>query len=422
MQEIPLFNQYEGYVTHIEEQLESFGYSKYHKKGLVNFYCKFDAEFYNLCKALFVDNPDDFINGNSIQSLLISKDFLDRKVGNKLLFRTIAKFFLHSLFRLFGKLKLSNKNYSPIVRRGYVEDTESLFDNNDVLRLIYPFPISASRQIKYIRYLARNKKKYTISGFGYVPKDIFKFIKDRNYYSLYRLENRAAIRHGLELKKTNIKLVQCSDEYDIGSYWFYKVLGRAEIKSVNSAHGISKYLPYQSYTEFHVLTSTQKQFYSKFNVGLTLSIRKLTSNNKIKYVSRNELVVVFLSQANPSSPRIVHADEQKILDIYKVIARKYKNVTFYIKWHPNSSNFNAHIGPVKSCSDVLYGSERNLIQFSLYSTCQVDPSFGGHKFLVETKYIKPSFVFTNDQLIVGFTELSEYICMQLDERLGVCDG
>lgn len=409
MPDIPLYSRSKIYSDNLIKSISVHKYSVYKQKKLVNFAHKFDQHFKEHQKRAFLKNPERYkVESNPYQNYS-PEQLLDSAVSINLYIKTILKVFLHQLFLLFG-LFMDNDCKNLKLRKCYVEDVEALFDSNkDVLRLIYPFPLSIKRQWRYIKSLRKNNLKFVFSGFRYRFSDFLKFMFKKTYLNLYKLEINASIRDAkYHSVKYQVSVIETSDEYDIGSYTYAKALDR-KIFLLNSAHGVSSYLPYQHYSQLNVLNNEQKRFYSAYNKHIKISLRSIRLRKDIKTFDVDKPCLVLLGQYSPISDEQIRIDELALLDVLDKFSKSHPNVYVYYKIHPNNDSFDlSEYSNVKVLKGEHVQTEK-LLQISLFSTCQIDPNFKGEKYLIETQLIKPEFAFGKDEPQVYIDTLSLFL-------------
>ncbi len=417
---IPLFNESLSYAKKIDLMVRRFNYSKLNHKKLVNLIHRYDTRFYEAQKAVFLNNSSGYAN----LPIEVSNDhpnLLKQKVSSKAIVRLLVKAFAHTLFRLLGFMQLLfiDKDSIKIIRKSYVDDVEGLFDlDENVVRFVYPFPLNLQRQYRYIKYLRENNIRYVFIGLPYNLQDYYKLLVNGNYLHFQRLELRAHLRDALALKNfRGLELVQCAEEYDIGSLVYSLALKRRGIVVYNRAHGVGKYLPYHYYAKFNILTQAQEIYYGCFNRGdHRITPIKKSSLNVINYGNRR--VICLLGQASASAPDILLSEEIRMLEILNVMAEKHQKVVFVYKKHPNNSGGMLNqFDKIKFIGNVLVGGEpNNVLQMSLYSTCQIDTNFIGEKVLIETDLIKPQLVYLNFEKIVNILALEDFLYQWLAKK------
>jgi hypothetical protein len=418
----PLFYESLKYAKKLEAKFSSLGYSRYNIANKTNFHIKFDKQYFNMEGEIFVKLKSKYLEEAVLDEPVFSLNLMYRNVGRRLFFKTLFKVIVHLFFISIGKVQLlffQGKNSNVVLRKCYVEDVEALFDNECTLRAIYPFPLSVKRQLKYFLYLKRRNKKFFLDGVRYNLMDVLKFIRNPVYNNLLRLESRGNILLARQhLKSLNLLSVQMSDEYDFGSIYYSRILNRSKIMNFNSAHGAGKYLPFTNYTQFDCLTVSQIEYYSTFNPG-KYQLRKMSENAQDVALMANKVTIVFLGQSSGNNVYVDDA-ESRILDTLSILIKEFfVDVDFIYKPHPNNQSSMIKIDPCLKVlrSGIVDGSDKDIVQFSLFSTCQIDPNFIGYKFLVETDYIKPAIIFGKDFEIINILDLQGYLKEMIELRI-----
>lgn len=172
----PLFNESIRFSKNLDSLVSSSQYSHYKKKYMVNLHYKYDKIFYNAEGDLFSKNPSDYVS--NYNEIYCSHEFdsalSERKVDFSLYTKVLVKVLAHLFFRFIGFCQsVFHKTESSIIRKCYVEDVEALFDLECDVRLIYPFPLSIRRQLKYLLFLNGSAKRFLFDG---IPYDITSFI------------------------------------------------------------------------------------------------------------------------------------------------------------------------------------------------------------------------------------------------------
>lgn len=414
----PLFDQTLHYADQICSQVERMNLGVYHARRMVNYVYRFDSYYFDSEQQRFLDDPDGYQGSGA--SNPIDAHLLDKPLGRSLLLSQVLKVLAHQGFRLIGWLQSRslNKSEVSVLRRCYVEDVEALFSSNDnVLRYIYPFPLSPGRQWRYIKSLRAANRQFVLSGLPYAVGDVWRLLWHRTHRQLLKMEARAQIRHAFETRQyPALQVVECSDEYDFGSIYYSAALRRRAVTVRNSAHGISKYLPHHAYTVFDVLTEAQQHYYERYNRVRT-QVRALSVGNHRTLPRPDKTVVVLLGQYSQIiSPLVLNAEKQ-MLDVLSAVGSRYPHVELYYKKHPNN-DVGGEVPENVQLADnrIITGNPARIIQFSLYSTCQIDPSFIGYKFLVESRFIKPQFAFDDQEPIVKIDDLDGQLDALLNER------
>lgn len=415
-----LFIESVQYIRSLVSGLGQGNYSAYRRRLLVNTHYKFDSLFYDSQKQQFLANPDGYMLGNS--SATLTDNIISRNVPTSILIRTLLKAVSHIAFRFIGQIQsvISTKKTYRIIRKSYVEDVEALFDIDCDLRIVYPFPLSIQRQIKYIKFIRDNKFDYRLDGLDYSIYDILKFLAKPTVLNFVRLEIRASIRTALAHNlKLDPDIVQSSDEYDFGAPYYTRIMNRLGVQTHNSAHGVGKYLPNTQYSHFDCLTDAQIEYYRVLQPQTKYCVRAITRNAQKFATCVTRTSIVFLGQAinNDFFP---FDEENQVICIMKNLAKKFSsNYDFYYKPHPNYALDSNDIGQLKLVDGLISGPSELIYQFSFFSTCFIDDNFIGTKFLVSSRYIKPQFCFGEKIFSVDISNLEKYIELILLERARV---
>ena len=421
--EIPLITQSLPYAMLVDAWVKSGAYSKYRHKILVNFCTQYNLIDFS-GKDFGFDTNYDYAKNKSFSGEPFDDRLLDARLGGGSFLKVLLKCVVHTAFRVIGNFSMlyQARNFH-IVRKCFVEDVESLFDETDnVLRLVFPFPMSVIRQLSYLKYLVRSSIPFRLDGLHYSYSDLVKFCCRRSYRNLLRLESRASLRYAIALggNYRYLRTVQCSDEYDYFSFVFSRYFQRKNVLVHNSAHGVGKYLPYHSYGQFDVLTKAQLDYYREFNVK-ALTVRPIASSHSSSTMLDALGAVVLLGQQSSNRYSYISDSEHEIIQVLGKLSLMYDKIRFYYKPHPNLGNAlpfkSKKISVIKGrlCSK---NPRKCIFYFSLYSTCQIDNSFVGNKMLIETNSVNPRFVYGEYEPIVRVEELESYLKPYLDDLSG----
>jgi hypothetical protein len=206
-----------------------------------------------------------------------------------------------------------------------------------------------------------------------------------------------------------VRTIQLSDEYDLGSLDFVRYLDRKEIRVVNSAHGIGKYLPFHSYRQFEIISERQREYYHPIR-PCTYTFRRLNDLTPVSHLRPADGVanIVLLGQASEGED-FIGENEIRILDILgKNFAGRTDTRLFY-KPHPRRKVPLASPG-LQRVQDVgQVNGQPGTLFMSMFSTCQIDPNFKGTKILVETETIRPEIYFDATETIVHMDRLMPFL-------------
>jgi hypothetical protein len=227
------------------------------------------------------------------------------------------------------------------------------------------------------------------------------------------MESRAQVRHARQLSALGMKTVQLSDEFDIGSLDFGRTLARLSVHTVNSAHGVGKYFPIHAYSEFHVITERQAQYYHSVR-PCHYSLRTLNDRLPLMGLSSasretSDVQLVFLSQVFDGVTEVVSNNETIVLKQLSEEFADSSNLCLHYKPHPNRHKPIVPRGFKLLLNVDEVNGNPGTVFVSFYSTCQIDPSFKGRKVLIRCPLIYPEIVFDELEIIFELDELISFI-------------
>lgn len=404
--EIPLLRESAAFVARLTEAARRFGESPYRFCRRINWSHRYGETFYAREAACFRQAPDAYLagRGNAPSEL---EDVYLKRLRPRQLGVAAAKVLAHWLFRVAGRLSGPRIAPGPTYRKCYVDDIELVFDPAEagVLRAVYPFPINLARQRRYLAFLRRSGHPFRLAGYPYRGRDLLALLRRRDVRTLMRMESRAQIRHAAEVAGLGYRTVQLSDEFDIGSLDFCRLLARRSVRVVNSAHGVGKYLPVHAYQEFHVLTHKQREYYRAVH-PCRYSLRALndraarpeTANERVRAGSTVDLV--FLSQSFAGVSEIIAANEARVVARLRDAFAQDARVRLLYKAHPNRETPQPPEGFTNLADIAPVNARPGTIYVSFFSTCQIDPSFKGRKVLLRGELIHPEIAFDDSETIV----------------------
>lgn len=404
--EIPLLREAVAFSARLRTAAHAFDNPRYFLHRRVNWSHRYGRAFYLHESDCFRRSPETYLAGAANEPPAL-EDVYAQRLGLRPLVVVLAKVLAHWTFRLFG-----GRAWRPaaaIYRKAYVDDIELVFDpaQQGVLRAVYPFPLNLRRQLRYLGFLRRQRHAYRLAGHAYLPIDLLRLLTRRDMRSLMRLESRAQIRHAQEVLATGVRLVQLSDEFDIGSLDFCRRLARGGARVVNSAHGVGKYLPVHAYDEFHVLTDKQRRYYHAVR-PCRYTMRPLNDRTSAALEptrTTDEVDLVFLSQDFAGVSTIVAVNEQRVLASLREALARDDRVRLHYKPHPNRSAAAAPDG-FRLLTDIAAVNGRpGTVYVSFFSTCQIDPAFKGRKVLLRGDLIHPDIAFDDTETIVDVAGL-----------------
>lgn len=414
--EIPLLREAIAFSARLIAAARRFDEPRYHSHRRVNWSHRYSDRFYVREAECFSQAPEAYLAGHLAQPSELQDVYL-QQLGPRQVVVATMKVLAHWLFRLLGRTFGSPPR--PTYRKCYVDDIELVFDpaEADVMRAVYPFPLSARRQWRYLASLRRERSAYRLAGHAYLPSDLMHFLVRRNVRSLMRMESRAQILHAQEILASGVRTVQLSDEFDIGSLDFCRRLGRGGAHVVNSAHGVGKYLPVHAYREFHVLTEKQLRYYHA--VGeCRYALRRLndrsaqpapaTPSGPVRNVN-----LVFLSQSSAGASQIITENERRVVNRLREAFRDEARVALYYKPHPNREQPQPPDGFAQIIDLAAVNGRPGTLFVSFFSTCQIDPAFKGRKVLLRGDRVYPDIVFDDSEPIVDLDGLIRLVESEL---------
>lgn len=376
--------------------------NKLFSKALVNFFVLKSASY-----RVFVDDHKK-IKVEDIESILRNE-----KLTSKELFRVVIKVVIHWFF--YSASLLSYKAFSGSylnVLKTYVDVEYELFKSKALgekhLVLVFPFPISISRQVDYIKSLKveskSGKMSFSLYGIPYSFGSLVKVLIRRNSYALFELEYFGAIKLGDKLDKINFNNFMNMDDFESMSVVYNKHLRDGGHYVDTHLHGIGTYSPFISTNHLRAFNEAQSKFYTRNSDIPDLSYYY---SSTYKPVESSIKEIVFYSQVTPSTMGLIEI-EKLIIPKLKKISDEY-DIHFLYKKHPNFIN---------NRSDYLHGIDilnnengRNLdtisLGMSLYSTTYYTEP---HDFsmLLDVPEIPVRLLFSDDHLIVKECDLEDY--------------
>ncbi len=414
--EIPLLRESTAFATRLIEASRRFGDGRYKFHRRVNWSYRYGEKFYEHEADCFQSDPIAYLAGH-LGAAPQLVDVFAQKIRPKQMMTILMKVAAHWIFFVIGLFseRAIRVSGAAIYRKSYVDDIELVFDTNEVgvVRAVYPFPLNIRRQLHYLRFLRDKGYMFKLAGNPYSLRDVATLLLRRDVHSLQRLESRAQVRHAHQVIAMGMKTVQLSDEFDIGSLDFARALARFPVDVINSAHGIGKYFPIHAYNVFYVLTHRQQEYYhSVFECSYRL--RKLNaiagSKKAAIFIGKFATIgIVFLGQTSAYSGPIINNNEKNALDRLYLELAEISQVKLYYKHHPSNSRPKTPLGFEHLANLELVNDLGSTIFVSLFSSCQVDPSFKGRKILLRSHLIYPEIAFDDHEEIMNIDELVEIV-------------
>ena len=412
--EIPLLRESVTFAARIVAAAGRDGAPKYHAHRRANWSHRYSDRFYAREVECFSKAPEEYLAGRAEGESDLPDVYAQLLRPQQVIVASL-KVLAHWLFYLLGALAERSPRATQstrIYRKCYVDDIELVFDPAEagVLRAVYPFPLNLRRQLRYIAFLRREGHRFKLAGNPYQPTDFVRFLLRRDVQSLMRLESRAQIVHARQVVGHGFRCVQLSDEFDIASLDFTRALSRTPLRVINSAHGVGKYLPVHAYSEFHVLTARQRQYYHAVR-PCNYALRKL-NDRSARITDGSGLVsdaarvrLVWLSQTFAAAGDVLASNESLLVERLRNDLAGARSVALYYKPHPNSNALDAPAGFQRLTDLADVNGREGTIFASFFSTCQIDPAFKGRKVLISGHLIFPKIAFDDSEPVLDADEL-----------------
>lgn len=416
--EVPLHRESTAFARRLTIAVRTYGESRHRSSRRTNWSYRYASSFHAEEARLFVRDPDAYLAMALDPASSIEDVFAQRVAGWKVL-QTLLKVTAHWIFLLLQVLSrpFGQRGRGTIYRKCYVDDIENVFDPDapGVVRFIFPFPLNAGRQWRYLKALRNKRYPFTLAGYPYGLTDLIRFLAKRDIRALERLEARAQIRLGHTIRQQrNWEVVELSDEFDICSLDFVGAVRRPGLRIVNAAHGVGKYFPVHAYDEFRVLTRKQEEYYETLrHCDYVLSQLRSSSQAQRKApqlpATAESLQLVFVSQTSGRTGAYLERCESEVLDRLADEFVGHSNVELLIKTHPNRSTPVEARGFRALTSLMALRSPDHVVFVSFFSTSHIDPSFRGTCLLLTYDLIRPGICFDDDGSIVTLDELVQFV-------------
>ena len=414
--DIPLLKEAKTFVRRLETAVQAYGESRHRSARRINWSYRYAKDFHAAEARVFAADPDAYLAGVTTPKPQV-EDVFRQEVCRCKLAETLLKVSAHWGFALigWGVDQFAGKPKGSIYRKCYVDDIENVFnqDEKDVVRFVFPFPLNAKRQWKYLSFLRQRRYPFRLAGYPYSLRDLLTLLHRHDVEALRRLETRAQLRLGRSIRSaSNWQVMQLSDEFDIASLDLVGALKRRGIRIVNRAHGVGKYFPIQGYDEFHVLMRVQEDYYRsirpcRFVLGSLSTSQPGVSSGET--VTGARLQLVFVSQTSSRTGAYLEKCESEVLSALSNTFGGRKDVELLIKAHPNRASPLVVEGfhPLGALSDL--GSAERTVFVSFYSSSHIDPAFKGRRFLLSYDMIRPGIAFDDAGTIVDLESLLQQI-------------
>ena len=252
----------------------------------------------------------------------------------------IFKSILHGAFRYCEKPFVAG----GIVIRGWVEVTADMYpaEVQKGRLLIYPFALNIARQLKFVLWCRRSGVDYSLAGQPYPLMRILWMILKRVPHDtiLAVIEIDTNYQHAEELIKYRPLCVFTSDEFETAGFVLNSSLIAAGTRVINTAHGVGNYCPNISYSEFRILSESQRNFYASRNVDIQYVLLKgvrgrMNGLSPYRESVNKSLMLVLIHQPFAESLLEAEACALRRLDTVLNECAHALSISYAIKMHPN---------------------------------------------------------------------------------------
>lgn len=376
-------------------------------KSMVNFFVLKSAVYKS-----FVDSGT-VVSVNDVPKLLE-----DEKIPVQTVLKTVVKVMSHWLFLIPSKLtsNLFKAKYKYVLKT-YVEVEYELFKEKVLgqphLLLIFPFPLSLSRQRRFLSTLKAQSPKqqmsYSLYGMPYSPRHLLNLLLKRNLYSIFLLEYEAAVKFGENLKRIEFNSFKTMDDFDPLSIVYNDILQSSGYYVDTHLHGIGTYSPFISTDHLRTFNRLQQGYYTKYANITELSFYEgFVIKPSDDILCRKVDAVVFYSQLMVNTFQLAQVEERVINQLKKLA--KSNNVELYYKKHPNfTGDTLAYLKDVKLLSD--YENEItsvNTVGASFYSTSYYTENHT-YSILIKIPEIPVHLLFSQDHMVICESKLEIFL-------------
>ncbi len=116
-----------------------------------------------------------------------------------------------------------------------------------------------------------------------------------------------------------------------------------------------------------------------------------------------------MSQRFGDSQEVIAEAESELLEVLRREFAGRPAVKLIYKPHPNRTKVRDVPGFLLLSNQTQVNNREGTIFVSFFSTCQIDPSFKGRKFLIRAKHIYPEIAFDESDRIKSISELVELL-------------
>lgn len=294
---------------------------------------------------------------------------------------------------------------ADVVVRSWVEVSTDIYGRKpEYLYLVYPFGLNIKRQVSFIRQLRAHKLNYRLCGYNYSLKKLFHWLVSGKDVHLAELELDAFYRQAdFILSRFSPKTVLTTDEFEPASFALNNKMMNAGVTVINTAHGVGKYSPFISYSQFNLLNNAQAEYYTRFSGSINIKFIQEDPQPKLRAAP---LTIVFVDQLLKNDGSALEISQRAVFDKLSS-SSKLLGFDFVIKPHPNSVA--KHLG-FENC--IYKGDIKDLLNpvfYTFFSTAFLTFRKYGPTFLIRDHVFDPALVFGESDRVVDVDNLDKHL-------------
>ncbi len=335
----------------------------------------------------------------------VTEKLVCERVSNRQCIKVLLKCVAHWIFFIFWKLgkSLKGRKYDCLLR-SYVDVEYHLFrdtvEATRTLILVFPFPLSVKRQLKYLKWLwVKDDQSFVLCGYPYSLLDVCKFVVRRNQMSLFELEYNVVLKFSIMLEDYQFSSFLNMDDHDPMSVVSSTRLMGRNINVTTYLHGVGTYSPYIATENLKVFNDIQKKYYSMLNDISSIEYydEYLKDSRDFSLVCSGD-VVIFYSQVTSLTMQLLEVESRVIKSLF-MLAKKHDVLLVYKK-HPNNLSVPSYVRELdlKVYSKELY-NENRCFGVSFYSTSFYTEN-GNYSFLIKTDEVPTDLLFSEEDYII----------------------
>ncbi len=314
----------------------------------------------------------------------------------------VLKYIINFIFRFANLLYITRKKDKVRnIVKAWVEVSYRIHGYNrfcESLVLIYPFPYSLKRQIKFIFQLILNKNKF---GFGFVNYSFRKLIilifnTNISNYIDFEIDGQNRSAKYITRRYKNLEKIYTEDDYTPSIIEFNLYFEKLNIEIISTSHGVNQQVPVVSATRFEYLTTRQKNIYSKYS-DLRIKFKKQKLHSKVPNVKINDFkkYVYIIIHSNFKESGMYYEDNLQLTMISSLLDLQINNL--FIKYHPNSKEAKYKDLTIVEDSDLdILVNSMNIIFLTINSTSFFTYGYYGVFLFVHDENYDPVDIFGCD--------------------------